>query len=160
MSIARILLYTLFIFLGMIIGIYIAKSIQPPTKEKKTDKLDQIINTIDNNYVKDLDKSEIENRAINAMLMELDPHSSYITKEQNPAFTENMKGSFSGIGIEFKIIDDTITVLSVIEKGPCSKIGVKTGDRILSVNGKKVANIKITNEEVVKLLKEKILKLK
>ena len=153
MSIARILLYPLFIFLGMIIGIYIAKSIQPPTKENKADKLDQIINTIDNNYVKDLDKSEIENRAINAMLMELDPHSSYITKEQNPAFTENMKGSFSGIGIEFKIIDDTITVLSVIEKGPCSKIGVKTGDRILSVNGKKVANIKITNEEVVKLLK-------
>ena len=69
MSIARILL-SLFIFLNDNWN-YIAKSIQPPTKENKADKLDQIINTIDNNYVKDLDKSEIENRAINAMLMEL-----------------------------------------------------------------------------------------
>ena len=69
------------------------------------------------------------------MLKGLDPHSSYITKEQNQTFTENMKGSFSGIGIEFKIIDDTITVLKVIEEGPCSKIGVKDGDRIISVDG-------------------------
>ena len=73
----RILLYPLFIFLGIVIGIYLSKSIQTQHKPKEN-KLDQIINTIDNYYVKDLDKSEIENRIIKTMLSELDPHSSYI----------------------------------------------------------------------------------
>tara|TARA_B100001287_G_C22663312_1_gene521506 strand:+ start:513 stop:2015 length:1503 start_codon:yes stop_codon:yes gene_type:complete len=150
----RLLFYPLFIVFGIIIGIYLAKDIQPePKTELKENKLDQIINTIDNYYVKDLDKSEIENRIINAMLSELDPHSSYQTKVENQAFEENMKGSFSGIGIEFKIIDDTINVLAVIEGGPCSKIGLKAGDRIISVDGEIVCNIDITNQEVVKLLK-------
>jgi carboxyl-terminal processing protease len=86
------------------------------------------------------------------MMKELDPHSVYIPKDEVRAMNEPLQGNFEGIGIQFNILDDTILVLSTIPGGPSEKVGVRAGDRLLSVNGEPVAGTGITNNEVRKRL--------
>ena len=104
-------------------------------------------------YVDSVNSDKLAEEAIIAMLKSLDPHSSYISRDDLKAANEGLEGSFEGIGIQFQIFQDTILVISPIAGGPSEKLGIQAGDRIITIDGKNVANIKIKNEDVMKQLR-------
>jgi hypothetical protein len=120
---------------------------------KKSNKLNEIINYIENEYVDSVDRKLLEEVAIQSLLQELDPHSFYISPEELAAMNEPLEGNFDGIGIEFRIQKDTITVINTIVGGPSELIGLKAGDRIIEVNKENVTGKEISNNKVMKLLR-------
>lgn len=118
-------------------------------------KLDYVINLIQHQYVDEVDIDSLQDEAIRSFLHDLDPHSVYMTAEEIAKENEQLRGNFDGIGVQFRIIEDTIVVVQPIPQGPSFKAGIMAGDRIVEVDGKKVCGQKITNEDVFKLLKGK-----
>ncbi len=118
-------------------------------------KLDHILDFIERKYVDTINKKELSRKAINKVLNDLDPHSSYIPKEQLKTRTESLEGNFDGIGIQFLIKQDTVTVVTPVPGGPSESLGIKPGDRIVKVNGKDIAGTGITNRRVIELLRGK-----
>ncbi len=116
-------------------------------------KLNQALSFIQERYVEQPDNDALVEAALNGMLESLDPHSVYIPPADASEIHERMEGSFDGIGVQFSIIEDTIYVEATIPGGPSEQLGIKAGDRIVKVDGKSVAGIQITNEEVMKRLK-------
>jgi carboxyl-terminal processing protease len=116
-------------------------------------KLNNVLQMINNHYVDSVNYTTFENNTINSTLRELDPHSSYISIKDFKAVEEDMQGSFSGIGVEFNIIEDSIVVVSPISGGPSEKLGIQSGDRIISVEEEDVASTGVKNEDVIKLLR-------
>ena len=143
------LIYALLICSGILIG-NIGNN---PSTTNEEGKINAILNLIDNHYVDTLNTSDFEDKTINAILNELDPHSAYIPVKKYQAVEEDMQGSFSGIGVQFNIIDDSIVVISAISGGPSEKLGIQSGDRIVSVEKEDVASTGIKNEDVIKLLR-------
>ena len=86
------------------------------------------------NYIDSLDMNKLADVAIEAMVSSLDPHTVFLPKEEADDSDEMMNGAFEGVGIEFAIIKDTLTVQSVINGGPASKVGLRAGDKILKVD--------------------------
>ena len=139
--------------LGIIILFYINWT---NNKEyQNSSKLDQILHQVQKNYVDSIDMSSLIESSIEQTLKNLDPHSIYMNKEQVLSSMEMMQGSFEGIGVEFSIKQDTIVVINVIPDGPSEKIGIKAGDRIISIENTNVAGIGITNQDVIKQLRGK-----
>ena len=101
----------------------------------KKDKLNRLIDYIDYEYVEEVNTDSIVDVTVNGILNNLDPHSSYIPKEDLERITENMKGNFVGIGINFYPYKDTIAVVKPTEGGPSERAGIMSGDRILYANG-------------------------
>jgi carboxyl-terminal processing protease len=118
-------------------------------------KLDYVINMINNQYVDQVNIDSLQDKAIRNFLEDLDPHSVYMTKEEIAKENENLQGNFDGIGVQFRIIEDTIVVVQPIVGGPSAKAGIMAGDRIVKVNDSIVCGKNITNEDVFKLLKGK-----
>jgi len=104
-------------------------------------------------YVDTVNTSELVEKAIVHMLEELDPHSVYLSKEEVAAANEPLQGSFDGIGVQFQILHDTIQVIEPIQGGPSEKLGIKSGDKIVKIDGENVAGIGIKNSDVMKKLK-------
>ncbi|WP_304142524.1 S41 family peptidase [Mesoflavibacter zeaxanthinifaciens] len=123
------------------------------TSNSKKDKLNRLIDYIDYEYVEDVNTDSIVDVTVNGILDNLDPHSVYIPKEKMKRSTENMKGNFVGIGINFYTFKDTITVIKTVENGPSAKAGIKGGDRILEANGKSLLGE--TNDSLVETLRGK-----
>ena len=96
-------------------------------------RVEQLMGYIEARYVDETDQDALYDAAINAVLEELDPHSSYIPKSEMQALTESMEGNFEGIGIEYLVVDDTITVVSALPDGPSEKAGLVPGDQIIYV---------------------------
>lgn len=119
----------------------------------KKDKLNRLIDYIDHEYVDDVNTDSIVDVTVNGILDNLDPHSTYIPKEDLQRVTENMKGDFVGIGINFYTYKDTIVVIRPTEGGPSFKAGIKSGDRILMANGDSIFGKQWSNEDIVKKLK-------
>ena len=88
-------------------------------------------------------------------MKELDPHSIYIPKKEQTYLEEDMQGSFSGVGIEFNIIKDSLVVVSPISGGPSERLGILSGDRIVEVDGKNIASVGIINKDVIEKLRGK-----
>ena len=130
MKILQPLFYALLICAGIIIG-SLTKSTNSDTE--KSDKLNAIIQLINLHYVDTINSINFENNTINAILNKLDPHSSYIPEKKAKKIEEDMQGSFSGIGIQFNIINDSIVVVSPISGGPSEKLGIISGDRIITI---------------------------
>lgn len=116
-------------------------------------KLDMIFSLIKNEYVDTVDIDNIIELTIPDLLSNLDPHSTYIPASDLKAVNDELEGSFSGIGIQFSIMSDTITVIEAISGGPSEKIGILAGDRIVEVNDSVVAGTGITNEQVLSMLR-------
>nr|WP_155210913.1 S41 family peptidase [Fulvivirga aurantia] len=116
-------------------------------------KLKEVLTLIDRNYVDEVNTDELVDNAIDHMLKELDPHSSYITAEERIRANESLQGNFEGIGIEFNIFKDTIVVVSPLSGGPSEAVGVQSGDKIIKVDGKTVAGVGFTNSDVQDHLK-------
>ena len=98
-------------------------------------RLEQVLRYIDSRYIDEYSMEELEEHAIESLLKDLDPHSSFIHREDLAAINEQLDGSFVGIGIEFAILNDTVIVLSAIQGGPAAEAGLQSGDRIVSRDG-------------------------
>lgn len=116
-------------------------------------KLTQVMDKVSHYYVDSINESEVVERTIVKLLHELDPHSSYLSKEDLEELTEQMEGEFEGIGVSFNVLEDTIYIIRAISGGPSERVGIMAGDRIVKVEGKNVAGIGITTREVQGLLK-------
>jgi len=116
-------------------------------------KFDQLIQLIKYSYVDSVNEDKLVEDAIVGMLKELDPHSVYIPKEELQRMNEPLEGNFEGIGIQFQIIKDTIVVISPIVGGPSEKLGIRAGDKIITVEGEKIAGVGIKNNDVSKKLR-------
>ena len=104
-------------------------------------------------YVDSLDYESLADQAIEAVVSSLDPHTVFMTRQATEEADESMSGEFDGIGIEFALIKDTLTVQNVIAGGPASKVGIQTGDKITMVDTVNVAGVGITNNKVRALLR-------
>tara|TARA_B110000093_G_scaffold115878_1_gene124170 strand:- start:188 stop:1696 length:1509 start_codon:yes stop_codon:yes gene_type:complete len=118
-------------------------------------KIKKLINFIENDYVDNVSTESLLDGAIKQMLGELDPHSVYIPKQNLQAVQENMQGNFVGIGVQFRMISDSITVVQPIKDGPSIKAGIKAGDRILMANKDTLFGKNMRSGAVPKFLKGK-----
>ncbi|HRS41321.1 MAG TPA: S41 family peptidase [Dysgonamonadaceae bacterium] len=116
-------------------------------------KLERTLQLIKNLYVDDVDSEKLTETAIRAMLSDLDPHSSYLDKEEVKAMNEPLQGDFEGIGISFNMLTDTLYVMEVISGGPSQKVGILPGDKILYVNDTLIAGVKMNTNDVIKKLR-------
>lgn len=116
-------------------------------------KLNKLIDFIDNEYVDSVDTDSIVNLTVNNILEKLDPHSVYIAQEEMEEVSQSMRGDFVGIGIHFYMVGDTIAVIKPIENGPSAKAGIQAGDRILFAGKAKLFGKKIPQDTLFSKLK-------
>ncbi len=116
-------------------------------------KYARLLYYINNNYVDTANIKKLVEKAMVTTLQNLDPHSTYLSAEEVKAANEPLEGSFDGIGVEFNILNDTLTIVGAISGGPSEKVGIIAGDRILSVNKENIAGIGLKNDQVMKLLR-------
>ncbi len=118
-------------------------------------KLSQALSAVSNMYVDTINDNELIESTIRSMLEELDPHSTYVPKEEVQRMHEPLEGSFEGIGVQFQIIKDTISVVQTISGTPAEKVGVLPGDKMIAIDGDVVAGVKVQNTDVFKKLRGK-----
>lgn len=118
-----------------------------------SNRLSNLLHIINDQYVDKVDIDSLVDIAIPQILADLDPHSVYISAKDALAVADDLKGSFSGVGIEFTIRQDTIRVQNVVKNGPAQRAGIIAGDKIVSVDGKPFVGKIVTNEEAMRRLK-------
>lgn len=118
-----------------------------------SNRLSNLLHLIDDQYVDKVNIDSLVDVAIPQILADLDPHSVYISAKDAQAVADDLKGSFSGVGIEFTIRKDTIHVQNVVKNGPAQRAGILAGDKIISVDGKPFVGKIVTNEEAMRRLK-------
>ena len=141
---------------GIFIGTFYANRYsgsKPGIISASSNKLNALLRIIDDQYVDTVDMAELVEDAMPQILGELDPHSSYIAAKDLEEVTADLRGSFSGIGIQFTIQQDTIHVNNVIAGGPSEKVGLMAGDRIVEVDDSAFVGKMVTNNEAMKKLK-------
>ena len=116
-------------------------------------KLQVAEHIIGNYYVDTLDIDKVVEQGIIAMLKELDPHSTYTTAAETKALTEPLNGNFSGIGVQFQMVQDTVYVIQAVASGPSEKVGIIPGDRIVAANDTTIAGVKMQTSDVMKRLR-------
>ena len=142
--------------IGIVIGTYMPGRVdyrQKSNIKSKNDKLNTILNIIESNYVDTINRNDLVEAAIPAILKKLDPHSVYIPAKDLARANEPLQGNFEGIGISFNMLTDTILILSTIPGGPSEKLGLLPGDKILYVNDSLVAGKNISDQKVMGMLK-------
>jgi len=155
-------LIPLWIFSALAIGLLGGYAIKNYTSTKrvfhpftKFSELDEVLFYVKDKYVDSVNIDELEDEAIVETLKELDPHSVYLNKEVLAREMEQMDGEYEGIGIEFFIVEDTVTVVTAMSGGPSESVGIRAGDKIVEVNDSSIAGVGITNSDVIRLLKGK-----
>ncbi len=113
--------------------------------------IEEIIRYIEAKYVNEVDRDQLTKTAIDNILNQLDPHSSYISKEDLVGINEQLQGNFDGIGIQYTILDDTIFVLKPLENGPAESAGILRGDRIIEIEDENVAGTDEIKDAISKL---------
>jgi carboxyl-terminal processing protease len=136
---------------GVFIGFLAQPSFSGDNILQQSRKFNDVLNNTYKNYVDDVDSQKLVEAAIKGMLNELDPHSVYIPAEQMKKVEEDFRGSFDGIGVEFDIIKDTITIVSPISGGPSEALGIQAGDKIVKIDNEKAVGL--TREDVPKKLR-------
>ncbi|MDO4165531.1 MAG: S41 family peptidase [Bacteroides sp.] len=141
---------------GILIGTFYAKH-YGGTKlgiiNGSSNKLNALLRVIDDQYVDTVNMTDLVEKAMPQILAELDPHSTYIPAQKLEEVNSELEGSFSGIGVQFTIQDDTIHINSVIQGGPSEKVGLMAGDRIVMVNDSLFVGKGLTNEKAMRNLK-------
>ena len=151
------------IALMLIIGIFIGRNILPNSSGSKTsgrlliypqtNKIETIINFISDDYVDTIDRQDLTEKLIPDILKHLDPHSIYIPVVDMKSANEELEGNFGGIGVQFDMLNDTVLVIRVIPGGPSEKVGLKAGDRIVTVNDSIVAGVKTDRDKIMAMLR-------
>jgi carboxyl-terminal processing protease len=151
------LYYSLVLISGMALGFNMRDSLRNKrdieTVIQRNDRLEEIIGLIKEKYVDTVNTNRLYEDAVTGILSPLDPHTVYIPADELQEVNDDLGGGFSGIGVEFSILRDTIEVTSVVEKGPADKSGVVTGDQIIKVGDSLVAGNGISSEGIMGLLR-------
>jgi carboxyl-terminal processing protease len=150
------LIYSMLIAFGILLGLtisYITADKKAPLMHGQYNKIDDVMSFIKLKYVDTVNMNQLTESTIEKMLSTLDPHSMYIPKKDLDQTNESLEGNFEGIGIEFYIVEDTITVVSAIAGGPSELVGIHAGDKIIRIEDTIVAGKKIKNEEVTHKLR-------
>lgn len=146
------------VIIGVVIGTFYANHFSGNRLNiinSGSNRLNNLLHIIDDQYVDEVDIDSLVDMAIPQILSDLDPHSVYISAADAKKTQDDLKGSFSGIGVEFVIREDTIHIQNVIKEGPAQKAGLLAGDKIVSVDDKPFVGKVVTNEEAMRRLKGK-----
>ena len=160
-------IYPILLAIAAIIGIQIGIHLTNSQRQKldlinndtmgisPNDKISTLLDLINTQYVDTVNTDSLTDSAISAMLAELDPHSVYLQASDLQMADDDLEGSFSGVGVQFNIEEDTVVISNVISGGPADKMGIRAGDRIATVDGKNFTGKIITNDYVIKKLRGK-----
>jgi carboxyl-terminal processing protease len=118
-------------------------------------KFEKVLENISKYYVDSVNQDVLVEHAITELLKDLDPHSSYLNKKEVVRLNEQLQGAFEGIGVSFNILNDTVYIIYPVEEGPSDKAGIRSGDRIIRVDGNNIAGIGIESEDVFTMLRGK-----
>ena len=155
--------YSAVLILGMILGPKFSRedsntkngSFLPFGFSDRSGKIEKIIKTIEENYVDSVKIDTIQDKAIDQIVNQLDPHTSYLPPAQARLMFEDLEGNFNGIGIEYYILSDTILITSVTPGGPASKSGLLRGDQIIKINNQITAGNNISSTQIVERIRGK-----
>jgi carboxyl-terminal processing protease len=151
------LLFSLVLIAGMVLGFNLRDSLRNKrelsTIVDRNDRLESIISLIKERYVDTINTNQLYKDALSGILGSLDPHTVYIPSEELQSVNDDLEGGFSGIGVEFSVVRDTIEVTNVIDNGPAAHAGLETGDQIIQVGDSMVAGRSITSDRIIHLLK-------
>lgn len=150
------LLMALCVVVGILIGTFYANHFSGNRLNiinSGSNRLSNLLHIVDDQYVDKVNIDSLVDMAIPQILADLDPHSVYIPAKDAQAVTDDLKGSFSGVGIEFTIRKDTIHVQNVVKNGPAQRAGIIAGDKIVSVDGKTFVGKVVTQDEAMRRLK-------
>ena len=136
---------------GVVAGMYFSPLISTDNIFQQIKKIDKVLNIAAKNYLEPVDTQKLTEAAIKGLLSELDVHSVYISAEEMKRVNEDFQGSFEGIGVEFDIINDTIVIVSPIPGGPSEALGIRSGDKIVKIDGESA--IGLSRTDVPKKLK-------
>ena len=137
---------------AILIGVTFTSCIDYGRQEPTTSKLADLLHVIGNQYVDTVDMAELVEKTIPKVLAELDPHSVYIPAKDAEESNQELRGSFSGIGIQFMIQSDTIYISDVVSGGPSEKVGLMAGDRIVTIDDSLYVGKKISNDGAMMFL--------
>ncbi len=143
------------LLLSIVFLCVITTSVSAQVNSQASAKLLRALDIINLFYVDSVNNDKIVEAAIIEMLKTLDPHSTYISKDEVREMNEPLEGNFEGIGVQFNIFNDTILVVNPIPGGPSEKLGIRAGDRIIKIDGQVVAGVGIKNNDVFKKLRGK-----
>lgn len=143
------------VFVGIRFWQFQSRNGELEIKARNWDKLMLVLGEIDKNYVDSVNYTDITEKAIPLILESLDPHSVYLPPRDLKDAEEELQGNFDGIGVQFNVPNDTAIVIQVVSGGPSERAGVLSGDRIMEVNGKKVAGVKLDQDSLVSMLRGK-----
>ena len=142
---------------GVLLGTKIQRRMTPTSTQAvnffQPDKISLLLKLIQKDYVDSVDNSAIVEKVIPDMLKELDPHTTYLPAEDMKTVNEEMRGNFSGIGVQFRMQKDTVMIIDVVSGGPSKKLGIQAGDRIIKVDGKDIAGVKLPSDSIVSMLR-------
>ena len=150
------LIIAISVVLGILIGTFYAKHYggnKLGIINASSNKLNALLHVIENQYVDTVDMTELVENTMPQILAELDPHSTYIPAKDLEEVNSELEGSFSGVGIQFTILQDTIHVNSIVPGGPAEKVGMLAGDRIVTVDDSLFVGKDLTNERALRTLK-------
>lgn len=139
--------------IGLIGGFFIGKRVSQRSLSPEEEKIRMVMNLIKSQYVDEIDTDSLLDRAIPEMLAMLDPHSVYIPASELQSTNDDLESSFSGIGVMFQVINDTVNIIEVVAGGPSENVGIQAGDMILEADGKAMTGDSITSEHVFKTLR-------
>lgn len=146
----------LLLIIGVLIGIFITRRmVENEISKLQYGKLLTILNCVEKYYVDTIDPNTLQEKSIEQILKQLDPHSIYIPAKSMQEMQEPLDGNFGGIGITFNMLTDTVNVINTIRGGPSERVGVMAGDRIMTVNDSLIAGRKIKQDSIMKLLRGK-----
>ncbi|MEP2670073.1 MAG: S41 family peptidase [Cyclobacteriaceae bacterium] len=138
---------------GVLIGASLNTSTAADDIGADVQKFREVLSLIKTEYVDETQTDELVDDAIEHILAKLDPHSAYIPAKERLEANEDLRGNFEGIGIEFSIFQDTLVVVAALGGGPSEAVGLRSGDRIVKVDGENIAGIGLRNSDVSKKLK-------
>ena len=150
------LLLAISVAIGILIGSFFANRFSGNRLNiinSGSNRLNNLLHIIDDQYVDPVNLDSLVDTAIPQILSDLDPHSVYISSKDAQIAADDLKGSFSGVGIEFVIREDTVHVQGIIKNGPAERAGLLAGDKIVEIDGKKFVGKEVTNEEAMHRLK-------
>jgi carboxyl-terminal processing protease len=138
---------------GVLIGAGLTSKSGGSEVNQDVQKLREVLTLVKKEYVDETKTDGLVEDAIAHLLSKLDPHSAYISSKDRISANEDLKGNFEGIGIEFNIFHDTLTVITTLGGGPSEAVGLRSGDKIIKVDDKVIASTKLTNQDVQRYLK-------
>jgi carboxyl-terminal processing protease len=123
------------LLLGAIIGILMTnRELNTGISFDNKDKVSKVLELVRHNYVDSVNVDSIEGSTVNNLLQNLDPHSLYLPPQQATSINERLEGGFTGIGVEYLLLRDTLVITQVSVNGPAAKAGVRPGDRVIELD--------------------------